>query len=226
MRALVACIYRQLSLPTYKATVDLLMTKGDRWRLLVETGDALVSRARSTAASQWLKNYPDDDVLVMTDDDFYFTPEALDAVANLAIEKKGIAAGVTPLRSGEYTAIVPLIPSMEEPWLDPVTAPIEIKYAGGLIAYHRSVFEAMTHKLPLLHKNDNRIASFWPFFMPTIIETDGDSIYLSEDYACHQRARSIGFTIWVQPACQVQHLAEVLVTPQNMSRVREIYNTI
>jgi hypothetical protein len=223
MNALVACIYRQPSMVTYKAILDLLMTRGDRWRVLHETGDALISRARSVAASHWLRAYPDDDVLVMTDDDFYFTPDGLEALASLARQTKGIVAGVTPLRSGEYTAIVPLEPSADEPWRDPACPPMPIKWAGGLIAYHRSVFERLTHAVPLLHKHDPRMAPWWPFFMPAAHTANGDDIYLSEDYACHERARRLGIEVWVQPACQVTHLAEVPVTSATMSAVQALF---
>lgn len=213
MNALVACIYRQPSLPTMRMLLEVA-TAPRPWYLFFETGDALISRARSTAASQWLLTRPDDDVLVMTDDDFYTTVDELEAVAALAREKRGIAAGVTPLRSGEYTAIVPLVPSADEPWRDRHTEAREIRWAGGLLAYHRSVFETLARTLPLLHQGDS-IPCFWPFFAPAI----QSGLYLSEDYACHERARQAGFTVWVQPACQVQHQAEILVSSRNLEHV-------
>src|SRR5437868_3171926 len=79
----------------------------------------------------------------------------------------GIAAGVTPLRSGTFTAIVPLSGEREVDWLNPTAPPMEIKWAGGFLAYHRSVFEKMAETMPLLHQNDT-ITAFWPFFMPMI----------------------------------------------------------
>jgi len=208
---------------TVKAILDLLSVRGSEWRFAVETGDALISRARSTAASSWLRNCPEDDVFVMTDDDFYFTPDGIESLVDLARETKGIVAGVTPLRSGEHTAIVPLEPTDVEEWTNPASKPVEIKWAGGLIAYHRSVFEKLTHTLPLLHKND-RIGPFWPFFAPAMAHVNGQDVYLSEDYACHERARKLGVKVWVQPSCQVGHLAELMVSSGNMSAVRDIFN--
>lgn len=223
-RALVICAHRTLSMPTFASVLQAIGSV-EPWRILMETGDALISRARSSAASQWLMRCPDDDVLVMTDDDFVFTAAGLDALVALAREKRGIAAGVTSLRSGEYTAIVPLDGEdrVAEPWVDPSSLPREVKWAGGLIAYHRDVFERLSHTMPLLHKNDS-IAAFWPFFAPAMASVDGQDQYLSEDYACHERARKEGFSVWVQPACQVGHLSEVLVTGNNMEQVRAIYN--
>ncbi len=218
-KALILCAYRACSLPTFGSVMNLMSSRRD-WHMTVEAGDALISRVRSIAVSRWLCEYPDDEAFLMVDDDFQFTPDAAEAIIDLAIEKRGIAAGVTPLRTGHYTAIVPLT-GEREMWLAPDVEPFEIKWAGGALAYHRDVFVRMAETLPLLHQNDT-ISPFWPFFMPMIHRLDdGREIYLSEDYACHERARQLGFKIWAQPAAQIGHLAEVMVTPQNMPIVRE-----
>ena len=218
-KALILCAYRNLTLPCFGSIMNLMSSRSD-WSAYVEAGDALISRVRSIAASRWLVEHPDDEAFLMVDDDFLFTPEAAEAIIDLAIEKRGIAAGVTPLRSGHYTAIVPLS-GERELWLAPDTEPFEIKWAGGALAYHRSVFEALVPTLPLLHKGDT-ISAFWPFFMPMIHTlADGRQIYLSEDYAVHERARQLGFKVWVQPAAQIGHLSEVMTTPQNMPLVHE-----
>ena len=210
-------IYRALSIPTLGSMMGM---SGSRipWRVTVELGDALISRARSIAATKWLHRQ-DSDVLVMADDDFRFTTEGLEALVALTRQEQCIVSGVTPLKSGEYTAIVPFDGSDAEPWRDSTAPPAKVKYAGGLIAYHRSVFEKLAETLPLLHK-DSTIEPFYPFFMPMIV---GDE-YLSEDYACHERARQLGIPVWVEPKCPVGHLASnMIVTTANMDRVRDAY---
>ena len=63
--------------------------------------------------------------------------------------------------------------------------------------------------------------SFWPFFMPIVHDAGGGrGIYLSEDYACHQRARDLGFGVWVQPKAQIGHVANLTVTPSRMQYAR------
>lgn len=224
MNALCLLAYRSCSLPTLKALLDLHNSPvRDQWRINVETGDALLSRARSIAASQWLVGCPDDDVLVMTDDDFYFTPEGLMVLADHAREKRAIVAGVTPLRSGEYTAIVPLDGSAEEPWREATAPPQRIRWAGGLVAYHRSVFETLRTTLPVCDEHNPRVSPFWPFFHPAAHATTTGLIYLSEDYACHERARQAGIDVWVHPACQVAHEATLLVTSATMPAIRELH---
>jgi hypothetical protein len=211
-------VYRNLSMPTLGSLFGL---RSDRIPFLVmfQHGDALISRARSIAATNWLLHMKGD-VLVMSDDDFRFTTAGVEALVDLCREKRGIVAGVTPLKSGEYTAIVALEgPSVTEIWRDPNCQPLRIKYAGGLIAYHRDVFIHLAKTLPLLHK-DSSIEPFYPFFMPMIA---GDE-YLSEDYACHHRAAEIGLEVWVEPKCQVGHLAShLVVTTANMDRIKELY---
>ena len=217
---LILCAHRTLTIETFVSI--LATTNRPGWSLLIECGDALISRSRSIAVSRWLRELPDEDSFLMVDDDFLFTAEDADAVVNLAIDKQGISAGVVPLRSGDFTTIVPLGGRMsEEPWLDPEYPPTEIKWAGGFLAYHRSVFEKMTFTLPLLHKGEPTLPSFWPFFMPTIYDNGGGrGIYLSEDYAMHQRARDLGFTVWVQPKAQIGHVANLTVTPSRMQYAR------
>lgn len=203
---------------------SILSLMGSRpgWDLLIETGDALISRSRSIAVSRWLREMPTTDAFLMTDDDFQFTPEAAEAVVALAREKRGIAAGVTPLRSGEFTAIVPLHMTEDEPWTDPEAAPREIRWAGGFLGYHRDVFEKLATILPLLHENEPTIPAFYPFFLPMMAEVENRLVYLSEDYACHARAKAQGFSIWVQPKAQVGHLAQTMVTAENMATIRDL----
>ncbi len=225
MATLALFIYQKPSWPTVMSLLKLTAPGASRyrWGLMPEARDALIDRARSIAATRWLTQH-DDDVLVMSDDDFGFSASGLDSLADLANEHESIAAGVTPLKSGDYTAIVALNGSSAEPWRSPSSYPERVRWAGGLIAYHRSVFEALATTLPLLHKNDV-IEPFYPFFMPMIYEHERDGlIYLSEDYACQERARAVGKSVYVQPACQVGHLArDLMITTANMDRVRGAY---
>lgn len=187
------------------------------------TGDALICRARSIAATKWMMQESDSDVLIMTDDDFAFTRSGLDKLVATCREVRGIVGGVTPLRNGRYTAIVPLDDSLEERWSNEDASAERIKWIGGLVAYHRRVFEELAKVLPLCHQNDV-IPPFYPFFMPMVYEHPKDGpIYLSEDYACDERAAQIGIETWVEPACQVGHLSAFVTTPSSMQRVWELH---
>lgn len=229
MATLALFVYRSPATATMMSVLQLILqNRRYPWTLQPEHRDALIDRARAIAATRWLTNSPDDDVLVMSDDDFQFTGEAIDSLVEFCKETRGIVAGVTPLKSGDCTAIVPLDFGDAEPWIDPNCPPMEIRRAGGLIAYHRSVFERLAKALPICHQADAEagvMEAFYPFFMPFIDSTNPNNLeYLSEDYACHERARSVGFKVWVQPKCQVGHLTrDLLVTTKNMHLVREAY---
>lgn len=214
---LLVMAHRALSIPTFASLLQ------SHYRISIGTGDALICRARAIEATKWLWQEPDSDVLIMTDDDFSFTKAGLDALVNTCRGVQGIVGGVTPLRTGRYTAIVPLDGSLEERWSDPQAPAERIKWIGGLVAYHRRVFEELAKILPLCHRND-AIPPFYPFFMPMVYEhpTDGP-IYLSEDYACDERAAEVGIETWVEPACQVGHKGEIIVTPTSMHRVFELH---
>lgn len=214
---LIVFAYRNVSVATLLSTLQV-----SNARIVVVPGEALISRGRSIAATRWMNETPDSDVLIMTDDDFHFTDSGIKALVSLCRETKGIVAGVTPLRSCEYSAIVPLSVTAFTPWNNPKCPPMPIRYAGGLIAYHRTVFERLAKTLPLLHNNTDIVPPFYPFFHPMIYDdkTDG-MIYLSEDYACHERAGVLGIPVWVQPACPVGHMSEMLVTPDRMDRLRK-----
>lgn len=210
--------HRELSVPTFMAVMQQ-----NGMRIVPYHGDALIERARSIAATEWLLAQTDSDVVIQTDDDFWFTPPGLASLIDLCRKTKGIVAGVTPLRSGDFTAIVPLDHGLDEPWTDEHAPPQLIKWAGGLIAYHRSVFERLAKTLPLLHEGDS-IPSFYPFFHTSIYDhPSGRKILLSEDYACHERAGELGIPVWVQPACQVGHLAQIMITSGSMQKIREIH---
>jgi hypothetical protein len=224
MATLTIFIYQKPSMPTVVSILRVMAGHSKRgWSLMPENRDALIDRARSIAATRWLTK-SNDDVLVMSDDDFAFTLEGIDALADLAIEHQCIAAGVTPLKGGDYTTIVPLDGSDAEPWRDSRMPPMRVRWAGGLIAYPRCVFERLRGNLPCLHENDV-IEEFYPYFMPMIHRHEGKLIYLSEDYACQERARERGIETWVQPACQVGHLASnLLVTTKNMDQIKGLYS--
>ena len=60
---LIVMVHRQLSVPTFMSTMQ------QDYAIQIETGDALICRARSIAATKWM-HYTESDVAIMTDDDF------------------------------------------------------------------------------------------------------------------------------------------------------------
>lgn len=195
--SILLCCYRSLSVQTFQCLNHL------GWPVMTFSNDALISRVRSRAVSQWLQD-TDEDVFLMVDDDIAFKAEDAAKVVDLARKTKGIACAAYPVRDGGHLACRTLVPGEKVGFGDGM-APMEIRWAAtGFMAAHRDVCEAIAATMPLCQNNNGR--NYWPLFMPDIITGEDDvSIYLSEDYAFCQRARDQGFKVWLDPSVGLIH---------------------
>ena len=181
-------------------------------------GDALVSRARSIVASTFLRS--DCDVLLTIDSDIWFRPQDAISIAEKALAYD-IIGGLYMTRSLQTQ------PAMMLPDEPVVMAegqePVESKYLStGFMAVHRSVFERLASTLPLCHQGWNdrgQDTSFWPFYMPFTIPWEGDGhMYLSEDWAFCQRAKELGYRVWLDPSIRLGHYGSVMYTLEDLVR--------
>lgn len=209
-QTLIVCAYRSLSVPTALSIMGLL--REPTWRFMSKTGDALISRARSSIVSAWLRD-TEDDAFLMVDDDLTFSQEDAERVISLVRSGKDIVAGVTPFRSGRAVSVVPdgrhALGEREV---------VQVRYAGGFLAFHRRVFERLRAELPLCHERET--SPFWPFFQPMVVEMGDQQVYLSEDWACLERAHNAGFRLWLDQRTRIGHQASVEVTSDNNGRGR------
>ena len=89
------------------------------------------------------------------------------------------------------------------------------------MAMEGRVFEKLSKDLPLCHKDwtdRGQDTSFWPFYMPRVIEWGGEIIYGSEDWALCHRAREAGFGIWLDPSIRLGHMGQVMFTLEDIIR--------
>jgi len=208
---LLICAYRTLTIPTAGAMMRLV---NSGWRKSIHSNDALISRVRSVAVSKWLQD-DDGDVFLMVDDDIVFAEEDAQKVIKLAREKRGIASAAYPVRGGTHLASRLLD---NEVTFGPELPAIEIKWAAtGFFAVHRDVCEAIaaTQKICIL----NEQIWFWPMFMPFVYENEerGYNEYLSEDWAFCERAKQLGFKVWLDRTVQLAHIGQVPFTIAKMS---------
>lgn len=205
---LLLCAYRAVGFETVTRITQMALAG---WRYQIHGGDALVSRVRSIAVSQWLRE-TDSDVFLMIDDDIIFKPEDAQRVVDLAREKRGIACGAYPVRGGAHLACRPWDTTVV---FGPDKPPVEIEYAAtGFLAAHRDVCEAIAATLPLTHAWETW--AFWPLFWPSIKGADGAAEYLSEDWAFCQRARDLGFGVWLDPRVELTHMGQAAYTVRTM----------
>lgn len=202
------CAYRALSVETFECVTEL------SWPVLTFRGDALISRVRSRAVSQWFLT-TDEDVFLMIDDDIAFKREDAAKVVDLARKTRGIACGAYSVRDGGHLACRTLVPGERIRFGDDAE-PMEIRWAAtGFMAAHRDVIEAIAQTMPLCQNNGGM--DFWPLFLPSVITgEDGVSIYLSEDYAFCQRAKDLGFKVWMDPSIGLIHYGQTGYTVWKM----------
>lgn len=179
--------------------------------------DALLGRSRSLMMTEALKT--DADVMVILDGDIVFEPRDFWKIVEGARETRSIYGGAYVSRSTKPFVTSRLLPNSQVAWGDgPIRRPLEIQYLStGFWAMHRSVLERMTgsdfedaygtHRLEEVVLGADR--PFIPYFSPFVCrEDDGRLHYLSEDWACCNRARQLGFTIWMDQSIILQHFGE------------------
>jgi hypothetical protein len=185
----------------------------------VHRGDALVSRARSRTASRFLRS--DCDVMLSIDSDIEFEPQDALSICYEALNKRAPVGGLYMTRALETQPAV-LLP--DEVVAAPGTRPVEVPFLStGFMAIPKEVFQALSEDLPLCHQtwidSAGRDLSFWPFYMPFVIEWPEDGhMYLSEDWAFCQRAKEAGYKLWLDAGVNLKHWGEYAYTKEDLVR--------
>lgn len=197
--------HREIAAPTVECLFELI---GMGWPIALVYGDALIDRARAKAVSTWYRNERTD-VFLMIDDDIVFKAEDAERVVNLAREKRSIACGAYPVGDGGHLASRGF-PGQRLEFNDKME-PVEIRWAAtGFMAVHRDVVKALIEGMELCYPN--KPDAFWPMFTPFVL---GEN-YLSEDYAFCERARELGFPVWLDQKAILVHLKIAPLSVWNM----------
>ena len=171
-------------------------------------GDALVSRARSRAATAFLAS--DADVLLTIDSDIWFQPEDAISLCEKALAD-GVVAALYLTRNGPQPALMlpagmPIIFARGAPL-------VEVPFvSSGFMAISRQVMEGVIQSLPW--------CDFWPCYMPFVSDYNGKNVYLSEDWAFCQRAREAGYHVWLDPGVRLGHVGTTLLTLEELLRTQ------
>jgi SAM-dependent methyltransferase len=221
---LLLCAYRAISPETMQSIFDVV---NGGWPYIVFDSDALITRVRSRVVSHWYRNNLSD-VFLMVDDDIIFRYEDAERVTQLARETKSIACAAYSVRDGSHLSGRALEIGVAKPF-GPDLPPREYRYAGtGFMAVHRDVVEAMIATMPECANSD--LEPFWPLFDcaylhdgqlvedPTLIAGESAE-YLSEDYAFCERARRLGYKVWLDPSSILGHISKTVYSVFNMKGV-------
>lgn len=180
-------------------------------------GDALVSRSRSMLASSFLRS--DCDVLLSIDGDIEFQPSDAIKIAEECAGGRDVIGAMYMTRSLNTQPALMLPDGWVtfEPGAEPVTVPF---LSTGFLATHRRVFEDLRADLPHCHQTwrvNGQDSSFWPFYMPYCIDWPDDGfLYLSEDWAFCERAKSHGYPLWLDPSIRLGHVGEYRYTLEDL----------
>src|SRR3954468_231007 len=219
--ALLPVCFRSLSVPTHKSIVNLLIDDPENklgWREF-PANEAGLLRARNVSASRWYVETADD-VFLMIDDDQEFQPKDAARIVQLCRDGHDIIAAAYPVRDGTQLAIRTL--TNEPVMFGDGCEPFEVRFAGtGFFAVHRRVLDAMIPTLPLVF--GAHVWAYWPMFAFSVVpdEQAGGFNELSEDYNLCERARALGFKVWIDPQIKLNHYGQVPVSVRNMNKVKE-----
>ena len=184
-------------------------------------GEAGINRARSIQVSQWFRE-TDDDAFLMVDDDIIFDPDDATSILDRCREGYDVIAAPYPTGDASHLAIRTLGETSLR--FGPYEPPLEMRHVStGFFAVHRRVIAAMVETLPLC--NANASWAFWPLF-GFGWEPDpaaGGTNNLSEDYYFCNRARALGFKVYLDMSTIIGH--EVLAR-YNVVNMEQVYRAL
>jgi len=202
---LAVCIYRYLE-PSTMVCIENVVATG-RYALLRYYNDALICRARSMAASEFLRSCKQD-VMAFVDADMVFTVEDLDCIVALAREKQCVAGGGYPIRRAQegWPAVRLLDGDKQELAFGPGQGPRLVRYVGtGFIAIHRKVLERLAKDQPFC--SGAVTSGFWPMFQPFPLQhPNGEWEYLGEDWSFGERVFQAGLECWMDMSLDIGHM--------------------
>jgi len=153
---------------------------------------------------------------LFVDSDMTFTPRDLD---RLIAADKDIIFGLAFKRTENdpSPAYLPLSgrPDDHEPLLEVLASqklePIQVR-AGGMAftLIKRKVIESVRRRVQIDGKESDMFEYFWDMFVRN--PSSGRIEHLTEDYSFCQRARDLGFRVFLHPAVQLGHVAHHPIT--------------
>lgn len=204
------CTHRGFNVDAMTNTMQLYGQKKHTITWLPMKGDALIDRARSRVASFFMLE-TNNDILFFVDDDGAFKTEDVIKTIEHVRDGMDICGGMVMLKKPQQMKMGQIDKNIlffkdQKVTFSRNSKPVEVNMIGtAFIAIHRRVFQKMIEEkiVPYCHPTDLK---FWPFFQPYPKEIEpGKWIYLSEDWAFCDRARKLGFKVWLDPSIFITH---------------------
>lgn len=182
------------------------------------TQTSVIDVGLSIAATQFLGT--DFDYLLSMDYDILFNPNndpdykygtEIKRLVDSCEETGGLLAGPYLKRGKEnQLCVVPL--EAGEILIGPGGGLTEVRYVPtGFTCISRKLLEDMAKTLPLVWYDES--IQIYPFFMPMIHDNDGRLEYLTLDFAFSQRARDLGYKIYLDTRIILGHMGMKIYAP-------------
>jgi glycosyltransferase involved in cell wall biosynthesis len=166
-------------------------------------GCSVVSRARNLLAQDMLESQCD--YLLFIDSDINFEPEDIFRLMAWGAEpKKGIVAAVPRTRSENKVYIATLdYDENQELTMNGMGLVRAERVATAFMLVRREVFVTMTEAHPEWQYYDTRSNRMIPCLFDFQLTEEG---YMGEDFLFCDRARELGFEVWIDPSISLGHM--------------------
>jgi hypothetical protein len=172
---------------------------------LTVVGSSLLHCARNALVAKALAWGADK--VVLLDDDVSW---ASDDFQKLVLAPEAIVGGVYPKKTGTTHAPTSFaVSALPQGFVPDHRGLVEVHGAAtGFLKIDREVFEKIKPITPKivdasLSKAENE--HLFTFFDFPVVQHDGGMRVMGEDYAFCQRARQVGYRIWIDPTIKVRH---------------------
>ncbi len=166
-------------------------------------GCSVVSRARNLLSQDMLESQCD--YLMFIDSDINFEPEDIFRLMAWGNDpKKGIVAGVPRTRNESKVYIATLdYDENQELTMNGMGLVRAKRVATAFMLVRREVFVTMTEAHPEWQYYDTRSNRMIPCLFDFQLTEEG---YMGEDFLFCDRARELGFEVWVDPSITLGHM--------------------
>lgn len=164
-------------------------------------GQSAIDASRSRLATQALAaGYQE---ILWIDSDVGFVADDVERLRNHGL---ALVGGVYAKKAAGSLACAALS-ATQRIRFEPGAVPVDVLYLPGGFLYTRAeVYTAIQRacELPICNQPAES-AGLVPYFWPMVVQHEGRTIYLGEDYAFCHRARQAGFRVMADPAIRLSH---------------------
>jgi len=216
------CVHRGVKAKVFNMMRILEKCPDPHFEFKIIEGDALIDRSRSRMATDFMKS--DAEAIIFLDDDILYDPLDIRKICKLVqLKDLDIVGGAYVTKEEEAPVFaVRSLHDREDFDFGKNGEVREFRYvSSGCMAIHRRVFSSLvaTETVHLCHPNG---LQFYPFFCPMEKNLNGTWIYLSEDWAFCERARSLGFKVWCDTTSKIGHIGDKIYDWDDFDRKKEV----